>query len=251
MKKSLLELYREEKSMKLKGGLYHQTQIKLAYNSNRIEGSRLSEEQTRYIFETNTLHVDPNKTADVDDIIETANHFSCFDYMLDVAKKKLSEKVIKEFHRILKSGISDSRREWFIVGEYKTRPNIVGEKETTSPEKVGPSIAALLGLYHKEPVDFAALVDFHYRFEKIHPFQDGNGRVGRLILFKECLKYEIVPFIIEDEYKLFYYRGLNEFEKTPGHLMDTCLSAQDKFRLMMEYFFPGAQGFSDLPIKNP
>jgi len=222
--------------MKLKGGLYHQTQIKLAYNSNRIEGSRLSEEQTRYIFETNTLQIDQKEAANVDDIIETVNHFSCFDFMIDAAGKKLSEKIIKEFHKILKGGTSDSRKEWFEVGDYKTRPNIVGDKETTAPDKVKPAIAALLDSYHKKKIDFAALVDFHYRFEKIHPFQDGNGRVGRLILFKECLKYGIVPFIIEDEYKMFYYRGLNEFEKTPGYLLDTCLAAQDKFRQMMEYF---------------
>ena len=238
MEINLLPRLQEEKSMRLKGGIYHQTQIKLAYNSNRIEGSKLSEEQTRYIFETNTLSIDPDETANVDDIVETVNHFFCFDYMLDVAGEKLTEDLIKEFHRILKTNTSDSRKDWFKVGDYKTLPNTVGDNETTAPAKVGSAIAALLDSYHKTaPMDFAALVDFHYRFEKIHPFQDGNGRVGRIILFKECLKNNIVPFIIEDEYKMFYYRGLREFETTPGYLTDTCLSAQDKYREMVGYFF--------------
>jgi len=239
MKTSLLEHLQEEKSMRLKGSLYHTTQIKLAYNSNRIEGSKLSEEQTRYIFETNTLNVAPDETANVDDIIETVNHFICFDYMLDVADKNLSEEMIKEFHRILKINTSDSRKEWFKIGDYKTRPNVVGDMETTAPAEVGAAVAALLDSYHKTAVDFSALVDFHYRFEKIHPFQDGNGRVGRIILFKECLKHNITPFIIEDEYKMFYYRGLKEFEKTPGYLVDTCLSAQDKYGELAEYFLGG------------
>jgi Fic family protein len=238
METKLLQLLQEEKSMRLKGGLYHQTQIKLCYNSNRIEGSRLSEDQTRYIFETNTINIEPNETANVDDIIETVNHFTCFDFLLDGAHHPLSENIIKEFHRILKSGTSDSRKEWFKTGDYKSRPNMVGDMETTGPKQVQNAIAALLASYHKRPqVDFAAIVDFHYRFEKIHPFQDGNGRVGRLIMFRECLVHSIVPFIIEDEFKAFYYRGLKEFEKTPGYLMDTCLSAQDKYRGMAEYFF--------------
>jgi Fic family protein len=236
MKASLLQHFQEEKAMRLKGGLYHTTQIKLAYNSNRIEGSTLSEEQTRYIFETNTLNIAPDETANVDDIIETVNHFFCFDFMLDTAEKNLSEEMIKEFHRILKSNTSDSRKEWFKTGDYKTRPNVVGDMETTTPTEVSSAVEVLLNSYNKITVDFAALVDFHYRFEKIHPFQDGNGRVGRMILFKECLKHDIVPFIIEDEYKMFYYRGLKEFEKTPGYLMDTCLSAQDKYREVVEYF---------------
>jgi Fic family protein len=159
--------------------------------------------------------------------------------MLDIAEKNLSEEMIKEFHRILKSNTSDSRKDWFKVGDYKTRPNVVGDRETTAPSEVGGTIAALLDSYHKTAVDFSALVEFHYRFEKIHPFQDGNGCVGRIILFKECLMHNIVPFIIEDEYKLFYYRGLNEFEKTPGYLMDTCLSAQDKYREVVRYFLGG------------
>jgi Fic family protein len=234
---SLLRRLQEEKAMRLKGGLYHTTQIKLAYNSNRIEGSMLSEEQTRYIFETNTLNTAPNETANVDDILETVNHFICFDYMLDVAEKNISEEMIKEFHRILKSNTSDSRKEWFKIGDYKTRPNVVGDIETTAPAEVGNAIVALLNSYHKTAVDFLTLINFHYQFEKIHPFQDGNGRVGRIILFKECLKHDIVPFIIEDEYKMFYYRGLREFEKTSGYLMDTCLSAQNKYKEMVGYFF--------------
>ena len=234
---SLLRLLQEEKSMRLKGGLYHQTQIKLCYNSNRIEGSKLSEDQTRYIFETNTVNIDPHETANVDDIIETVNHFICFDYMLDIAEEELSENSVKEFHRILKNNTSDSRKEWFKVGDYKSRPNVVGGMETTAPAKVTGAMADLLESYHKKiPADFDAIVGFHYRFEKIHPFQDGNGRVGRLIMFKECLKNGIVPFIIEDEYKLFYYRGLKEFERVPGYLTDTCLSAQDKYGAMINYF---------------
>jgi Fic family protein len=234
---SLLSLLREEKAMRLKGGLYHQTQIKLAYNSNRIEGSALSEEQTRYIFETNTINVDPDKVAKVDDIIETVNHFSCFDYMLDCADRELSEVIIKEFHRILKSSTSDSRKEWFNVGDYKSRPNVVGDTETTAPSKVQRAVADLLSAYHqKSPVDFEAIVNFHYQFETIHPFQDGNGRVGRIIMFKECLKHGMVPFIIEDDHKLFYYRGLKEFAKIQGYLLDTCRSAQDVYAETLRYF---------------
>jgi Fic family protein len=222
---------------RLKGGLYHQTQIKLAYNSNRIEGSALSEEQTRYIYETNTLGLEANKTANVDDIIETVNHFFCFDFMLDHADENLSETLIKDFHRLLKNNTSDSRKDWFKVGDYKTRPNMVGGIETAAPENVSGKIAALLEAYHsKKTIDFQAVVDFHYRFEKIHPFQDGNGRVGRMILFKECLTHDIVPFIIEDEYKLFYYRGLKKFEKVPGYLTDTCLAAQDKYQELVSCF---------------
>ena len=223
--------------MRLRGGLYHQTQIKLCYNSNRIEGSKLTEDQTRYIFETNTINAAPDDTVNVDDIIETVNHFACFDYMLDSAEKELSHDIIKEFHRILKSGTSDSRKGWFRIGDYKSRPNMVGGIETCPPAKVKNAMDALLDTYNKKNIDFNAIVDFHYQFEKIHPFQDGNGRVGRIIIFKECLKNGITPFIIEDEYKLFYYRGLKEFEKTPGYLTDTCLSSQDKYTELVRYFF--------------
>ena len=238
MEIDILRHLQEEKKMRLKGGLYHQTQIKLCYNSNRIEGSQLSEEQTRYIFETNSINTGLNETANVDDIIEAVNHFICFDYMLDCAGEPLSEEIIKEFHRLLKTNTSDSKQEWFKTGAYKSRPNIVGDIETTAPDKVKSAVVNLLSSYNINKIDFEAIIDFHYRFEKIHPFQDGNGRVGRLIMFKECLKNNIFPFIIEDNFKQFYYRGLKEFEKTPGYLTDTCLSAQDKYQELVKYFFP-------------
>lgn len=237
-KMNLLAKYREEKQMNLKGGIYHQTQIRLAYNSNRIEGSKLSEEQTRYIFETNTLHLENgDTTANVDDILETINHFTCFDYLLEVADEPLSEKHIKEFHHLLKSGTSDARKSWFKVGDYKTVPNVVGGSETTHPKDVPAEMRNLLENYHQiEQIDFDDVVDFHYHFEKLHPFQDGNGRVGRLIMFKECLANDIVPFIIEDEYKFFYYRGLTEYPRIKEFLRDTCLSAQDDFKIVLKYF---------------
>jgi Fic family protein len=237
--KTLLEILQEEMKMRLKGGLYHQTQIKLAYNSNRIEGSRLSEDQTRYIYETNTINVEPEETASVDDIIETVNHFSCFDYMLTHANDNLSAGMIKEFHRILKRNTSDERKGWFRVGDYKTRPNIVGDKPTTAPNQVTDAMDKLLASYHqKKSISIEDIVDFHYEFESIHPFQDGNGRVGRIILFKECLRHNILPFIIDHEHKLFYYRGLNEYRTEKGFLMDTCLSAQDRYAEIAAYFFP-------------
>lgn len=239
MQQRLLERLLEEKEMKLKGGLYHQTQIKLAYNSNRIEGSRLSEDQTRYIYETNTVNIESDETANVDDIIETVNHFSCFDYMLTHADETLTEEMIKEFHRLLKRNTSDERKEWFRVGDYKTRPNAVGDMETTKPSKVKDEIIKLLVDYdNKKDITVGDIIEFHYRFERIHPFQDGNGRVGRIIMFKECLKNDILPFIIDHEHKLFYYRGLKEFKTEKGYLMDTCLSAQDKYEDMVAYFFP-------------
>ena len=235
---NLLSQLLEEKMMGLKGGLYHQTQIRLAFNSNRIEGSRLSEEQTRYIYETNTLHLENgNSTANVNDIIETVNHFLCFDYMLDVAREPLSEIQIKEFHRLLKNGTSDARKTWFRVGEYKSKPNVVGGIETSLPKDVHTDMRNLLNQYHqKESVTLQDIVDFHYHFEAIHPFQDGNGRVGRLIIFKECLANNILPFIIEDENKFFYYRGLKEYPRVKEFLTDTCLSAQDDYLKMVEYF---------------
>jgi Fic family protein len=228
----------EEKAMRLKGGLYHQTQIKLAFNSNRIEGSKLSEEQTRYIFETNTIGAEPGEAVNVDDIIETVNHFACFDYMLESADKKLSEDMIKEFHRLLKRGTSQERIDWFRVGDYKAKPNMVGDRLTTPPGKVAPEIRKLLSEYSsKIPASFEDIIDFHYRFETIHPFQDGNGRVGRIIMFKECLKNETMPFIIDHQHKQFYYRGLREFHTEKGYLTDTCLSAQDSYERLTAYFF--------------
>ncbi|PIE86253.1 MAG: cell filamentation protein Fic [Bacteroidia bacterium] len=227
-----------EKLSNLKGGIYHKTQIKLTYNTNRIEGSKLSEEQTRYIYETNTLFTEKGEeTTNIDDIIETVNHFHCFDYMLKIAKEPLSEKHLKEFHRILKTNTSDARKEWFSVGDYKLKPNIVGGVETSKPKDVKKDIENLLNEYNdKKNIEILDIIDFHYKFEKIHPFQDGNGRVGRLILFKECLKNNIIPFIIEEEFKFFYYRGLSEYPKIKGYLIDTCLSAQDNYKALMEYF---------------
>ena len=239
MEINLLEKLREEMVVKLKGGLYHQTQIKLAFNSNRIEGSRLSEDQTRYIFETNTLLAPSDETTNVDDIIETVNHFSCFDSMLAHASEPLTEDMLKEFHRLLKSGTSQARTTWFRVGGYKTRPNTVGQAETTAPDKVAGEMQKLLSAYHQQrPPSFEDIIAFHYQFECIHPFQDGNGRVGRIILFKECLKNGILPFIIDHQHKLFYYRGLKEFASEKGYLLDTCRSAQDAYGILVAYFFP-------------
>jgi DNA-binding Xre family transcriptional regulator len=236
----LLQRFREEMKMKLKGGLYHQTQIKLAYHSNRIEGSMLSEAQTRYIFETNTLACSQDEATSVDDIIETINHFQCFDVMIKVADQALTEDVIKEFHRLIKMNTSDSRKEWFKVGEYKARSNMVGDSKTVAPSKVKGEMAKLVINYNSmKTVGFEDLVEFHYLFESIHPFQDGNGRVGRMILFKECLRWGITPFIIDEGHKQFYYRGLKEFEVDRGYLLDTCYSAQDEYASLVKYFMEG------------
>ena len=234
--KTLLSILQEEKKSKYSGGIYHKTQIDLTYNSNHMEGSRLTHDQTRYIFETNTIGVE-NETLNVDDVIETANHFRCIDMIIDNAKSTLSEKFIKELHLILKSGTSDSRLDWFAVGDYKKRPNEVGGMPTAMPEDVTDKMKSLLAAYNaKEQKTFEDILDFHVKFEKIHPFQDGNGRVGRLIMFKECLKYNIVPFIIDDNLKLFYYRGLKEWNNEKGYLTDTCLTAQDKYKSYLDYF---------------
>jgi Fic family protein len=234
--RNLLERLRAEKKSSLKGGIYHKIQIELTYNSNHIEGSKLTHDQTRYIFETNTIGAE-NEALNVDDIIETANHFKCIDMIIDNAKYKLTEKFIKELHFTLKSGTSDSRKDWFNVGEYKKLPNEVGGKETASPETVGQKIKDLLKYYNqKNEHTLEEIIDFHYQFETLHPFQDGNGRVGRLIMFKECLKNNIVPFIIDDSLKMFYYRGLSEWNNEKGYLTDTCLSAQDEFKKYLEYF---------------
>ncbi|NLJ40387.1 MAG: Fic family protein [Clostridiales bacterium] len=239
MKERLLDKLMKEKEAGLKGGLYHQTQIKLAFNSNRIEGSRLSEDHTRFIYETNTIDIKQGESANIDDIIETVNHFSCFDYMLDHCDEELSEEIIKKYHRILKRNTSDERKEWFRTGEYKLIPNMVGDKKTTEPEKVKNEMQKLLANYRKlDDTDFVDIVDFHHRFESIHPFQDGNGRVGRIIMFKECLRNDILPFIIDHEHKVFYYRGLNEYSREKGYLIDTCLSAQDQYQGLVSYFYP-------------
>ena len=235
-KNNLLFRLQEEKEVRLKGSIYHQTQIKLAYNSNHIEGSRLTEDQTRYIYETNTVGLE-KEPANVDDIMETINHFQCFDYMVDCANDTLSEEFIKTTHKILKTNTSDSRLSWFNVGEYKAKKNMVGDMETTSPENVEREIRNLLNEYNKKQgISFDDILDFHVKFESIHPFQDGNGRVGRIILFKECLKNNIVPFIIEDDLKMFYYRGLKEWNNEKGYLRDTCLTAQDRYKVYLDYF---------------
>ena len=234
--KTLLSILQEEKKSKYSGGIYHKTQIDLTYNSNHMEGSRLTYDQTRYIFETNTISVE-NETLNVDDVIETANHFRCIDMIIDNAKSALSEKFIKELHLILKSGTSDSRLEWFSVGDYKKRPNEAGGMPTAMSEEAADKMKALLTEYNgKEEKTFEDILDFHVKFERIHPFKDGNGRVGRLIMFKECLKYNIVPFIIEDNLKMFYYRGLKEWNNEKGYLTDTCLTAQDKYKAYLDYF---------------
>ena len=234
--KTLLEVLKAEQSSRTSGGIYHKVQIDLTYNSNHIEGSRLSHDQTRYIFETNTIGADGG-TMNVDDILETSNHFKCIDMIIEQANYQLSEKFIKLLHFTLKSGTSDSRKDWFAVGDYKRLPNEVGGKETTPPEKVAAEINALLSDYNSEKVQtLAEIIDFHHRFESIHPFQDGNGRVGRLIMFKECLRNGIVPFIIGDDVKMFYYRGLHEWNSEKGYLTDTCLAAQDEFKKYLDYF---------------
>ena len=232
----LLERLKLEKNNKISGGIYHKIQIDLTYNSNHIEGSNLSHEQTRYIFETNTIGLE-NKVVKIDDIIETTNHFRCIDLAIEQANYALSESFIKQLHRILKTGTTDSKNNWFALGEYKKMENTVGGQETTSPALVAKSMKKLISNYNKtKNKTFNDLIKFHYDFEKIHPFQDGNGRVGRLILFKECLRNNIVPFIIDDSLKLFYYRGLREWKKQKGYLIDTCLTAQDRFKKVLDYF---------------
>ena len=234
--KTLLSILQEEKRTKYAGGIYHKTQIDLTYNSNHIEGSRLTYDQTRYIFETNTIGVE-NEVLNVDDVIETSNRFRCIDLIIDHAASTLSEHFIKKLHHILKTGTSDSRKDWFAVGEYKRLPNEVGGMQTSLPEEVADRMKALLSDYNAVPKKtLDNILDFHVRFERIHPFQDGNGRVGRLIMFKECLKYNIVPFIIEENLKLFYYRGLKEWYNEKGYLTDTCLTAQDKYKAYLDYF---------------
>ena len=233
---SLLGILREQKAAKLTGGIYHKVQIDLTYNSNHMEGSCLTHDQTRYIFETNTIGV-TDAAVNVDDVIETANHFRCIDLVIDQAGAALTEKLIKELHFTLKTGTSDSRKDWFAVGEYKRLPNEVGGNDTTLPENVAGEMRTLLADYNaRSAKTFEDIVAFHVAFERIHPFQDGNGRVGRLILFKECLKHGIVPFIIEDDLKYFYYRGLSQWNQEKGYLMDTCLTAQDRFKAYLDYF---------------
>lgn len=233
---SLLDILKKEKESKMPGGLYHKVQIELTYNSNHMEGSRLTHDQTRYIYETNTIGI-CDESVKIDDIVETVNHFRCIDYIIANANKKITENMIKQLHHMLKSSTSDSKKDWFAVGDYKKLPNEVGGLETTKPQDVSKEMKRLLTNYaSKEKLLFDDLLDFHYQFERIHPFQDGNGRVGRLILFKECLRCGIVPFIIEDDLKIYYYRGLKEWSQERGFLRDTCLTAQDRFKKYLDYF---------------
>lgn len=234
--RTLLEVLKSEKSSKTHGGIYHKLQIDMTYNSNHMEGSKLSHDQTRYIFETNTVGIE-SQALNVDDIVETSNHFKCIDMIIEQAAYMLSESFIKQLHLTLKSGTSDSRKDWFAVGDYKKLPNEVGGRETVLPEKVAVEMSALLKQYHaNKSKTLLDIIDFHVRFESVHPFQDGNGRVGRLIMFKECLRNNIVPFIITDDKKMFYYRGLHEWNTEKGFLTDTCLSAQDDFKKYLDYF---------------
>lgn len=236
MPRSLLEVLKAEKASKVSGGIYHRIQIELTYNSNHIEGSRLTHDQTRYIYETNTIGIG-DSVVNVDDVVETANHFRCIDMVIDSANHLISEAFIKQLHFILKSGTSDSRKDWFAVGDYKKLPNEVGGHATASPEDVAIKMRQLIASYNSsKDKTLEEIIDFHYRFERIHPFQDGNGRVGRLILFKECLRNNIVPFIINDELKMFYYQGLNEWERSRERLLQTCLLAQDDFKEWLDYY---------------
>ena len=235
-KTTLLDILLDEKSNKYSGGIYHKTQIDLTYNSNHMEGSRLTHDQTRYIFETNTIGIE-KEVLNVDDVIETANHFRCIDMIIDNAKATLTENFIKKLHLVLKNGTSYSRKDWFVVGDYEKLPNEVGGMETALPEEVADRMKKLLSEYNnQEEKTLEDILNFHVKFECIHPFQDGNGRVGRLIMFKECLKYNIVPFIIEDNLKMYYYRGLKEWDNEKGYLRDTCLTAQDRYKQYLDYF---------------
>lgn len=232
----LLDRLRQEKECRLKGGIYHRTQIDLTYNSNHIEGSRLTKEQTRYIFETNTLGVTTESTR-IDDILETVNHFRCIDYIIDHATEKITEPHMKQLHSMLKHNTSDSLKSWFAVGDYKRLPNEVGGEETALPQDVHKRMKALLAAYNaNKTITFDDILDFHVQFERIHPFQDGNGRVGRLLMFWQCLQNNIEPFIITEELRMFYYRGLQNWGQVNGYLRDTCLTAQDEYKKLMEYF---------------
>ncbi|MDO4839310.1 MAG: Fic family protein [Desulfovibrionaceae bacterium] len=232
----MLDRLQAEKEARLSGGIYHRVQIDLTYNSNHMEGSRLTHDQTRFIFDTNTISADEGPVS-VDDILETTSHFRCIDWVIDNAKRTVCEKDIKNLHFMLKNGTSDSKKEWFATGEYKLLPNEVGDSITTAPEHVAEEMSSLLAEYNAKPaMTIEDLIDFHVRFERIHPFQDGNGRVGRLILFKECLHWAIVPFIIEDDLKRFYYRGLREWDNMRGNLKDTCITAQNRFKKKLDYF---------------
>lgn len=233
--KNILNILKEQKALNLKGNIYHITQIEFAYNTNHIEGSSLTEEETRLMYETNTLLTETNKSSNLDDIIEMSNHFHLFDFMLDTASDTLTESLIKKYHEILKRSTSFEKLDWFNIGDYKKIPNTIGENITTQPKEVEKEMKKLLDTYSNlTNVNFENILDFHYSFETIHPFQDGNGRIGRIIMFKECLKNNITPFIVLDEYKAFYYRGLKEYKAEKGYLTDTCLTMQDKYNELIK-----------------
>lgn len=233
---TLLKILKREKDTRYTNGIYNRVQVLFTHNSNRIEGNQLTLEQTRSIFEYNTIDISSN-ILNINDIIETSNHFQCIDYIIDAANRKLTESIIKKLHKILYTAINLKNREWFKIGEYKKLPNTIYDIETTTPEDTEEAVKNLLLQYNKKKnISINDIIDFHVSFERIHPFQDGNGRVGRLIMFKECLKHNIVPFIIEDEFKQYYYRGLREYKKEKGYLVETCLAAQDKFKKHLDYF---------------
>ena len=235
-KRNLLETLKLEKESQIKGGIYHKLQIEMTYNSNHMEGSKLTHDETRYIYETKTIGIE-NNTVRIDDIMETVNHFRCIDLAIDFANRKLSESFIKQLHLILKTNTEDSRKPWFKVGDYKIVENLAGDRETAHPDEVKEEMKKLLTNYlQKDNHSFEEIVAFHVEFERIHPFQDGNGRVGRLIAFKECLKNNIVPFIILDSKKMYYYRGLKNWNQEHGWLIDTCLDGQDTVKAYLDYF---------------
>lgn len=239
---TVIETLRQQKAARLKGNLYHRVQIDLTYNSNHIEGSRLTHDQTRFIYETNTIGADSTTALNVDDIVETANHFRCIDMIIDNAGKTLTQDFVKLLHRTLKTGTSDSRKDWFAVGDYKRLANEVGGIETVAPEDVEEQMGMLIDRWNSiGNATFDDILDFHHRFETIHPFQDGNGRVGRLLMFMQCLEKDIVPFIITDELRFFYYRGLQHWPSIPGYLRDTCLTAQDEFKVIISKLLPDLQ----------
>ena len=235
-KRNLLETLKLEKESQIKGGIYHKLQIEMTYNSNHMEGSKLTHDETRYIYETKTIGIE-NNTVRIDDIMETVNHFRCIDLAIDFANRKLSESFIKQLHLILKTNTEDSRKPWFKVGDYKLVENLAGDRETVHPDNVKEEMRKLLSYYlKKDKHSFEEIVAFHVEFERIHPFQDGNGRVGRLIAFKECLKNNTVPFIILDSKKMFYYRGLKNWNQERGWLIDSCLDGQDTVKAYLDYF---------------
>ena len=234
--KSILAALKAEKRGQVKGALYHRLQVDFTYNSNHMEGSRLTHEQTRWIFETMTIGKLP-ESVPVDDIVETANHFRCIDLVIETANAALTERYIKTLHNQLKSGTSDSRKAWFSVDDYKQIDNVVGDMETCPAVKVHEEMVKLLAQYNMSGKTLTDIIDFHVKFERIHPFQDGNGRVGRLIMLKECLKYGHTPFVIAENIRQFYYLGLQDWSKgRQARLKDTCGTGQDVFKLGLKNF---------------